>query len=495
PSLRVVAALPQRPQVGAALTVAEADRPAGSRRRRDLGALMLRSDVLAAATACALSAMTVIWLAARPEANLSHLAFVPLSGAAVVVALACRGAYSTSHRLSPGIADELLSLTTGSALAGLVLLAAGSVGPLAGRIPPVEVAVTVGASMVLVPAFRALALAMAAGDRSRVARVVVVGSGKVAGQLATRLARSPLVELVGTVDDDPAGGADVIGAVDDLPQLCRALDVDRVVIAFSRRHPSRSAELVLALREVVAVDVVVRYFELAGWESRLHDVAGLSLLNLGGSPGRLARAAKRGIDLAVAITGLVLLGPLMVVIALGVWAETGEPILFRQARVGRGGRLFRILKFRTMVQPGPPGTTGRTAGRPGKPTLVAAPRRRTPLDPPDPSRVTGIGQLLRRTGLDELPQLLNVLRGEMSLVGPRPFIPEECTVLLGWAHRRFDVRPGMTGMWQVCGQHEVSLDELCRLDVQYATSWSIRTDLRILARTPTRILHGSAPGR
>ncbi|MGH8989891.1 MAG: sugar transferase, partial [Acidimicrobiales bacterium] len=118
---------------------------------------------------------------------------------------------------------------------------------------------------------------------------------------------------------------------------------------------------------------------------------------------------------------------------------------------------------------------------------------RTPLDTaPDVSRITRSGAILRRLGLDELPQLLNVLRGDMSLVGPRPFIPEECESLHGSVERRFDVRPGMTGMWQVCGQHEVGFEELCRLDVQYATSWSLRGDLRILARTPGRLLRGSS---
>jgi lipopolysaccharide/colanic/teichoic acid biosynthesis glycosyltransferase len=121
---------------------------------------------------------------------------------------------------------------------------------------------------------------------------------------------------------------------------------------------------------------------------------------------------------------------------------------------------------------------------------------RTPLEAvPDPDRITGLGRVLRRTGLDELPQLVNVLRGEMSVVGPRPFVPEECAALDGWARCRFDVRPGLTGMWQVCGQHELSMDELCRLDVQYATTWTMRSDLRILARTPGRLLRGSAEGR
>ncbi len=489
PSLRVVDTA-DGPWAHEPLVTAPAPTPAPPaalaaprRVRRSLARLFFTSDLAAVTTAAAATALLAF--AQPPVGGATHpsfrsLAFLPVAVVVTLAVLALRGSYTGARRrLAPGVADDLLSLVTAICTAGLVLLAAGSAGPLRGRMPLLGVALVVGASLVLVPAFRAMAVALVAADRRRVSRVIVVGSGKVAGDLARRLDRSPLVEVVGTVDDDPATPHDVLGPVDDLPALCRVADADRVVIAFSRRHPSRSAELVLALRDVVQVDVVVRYFELAGWESRLHDVAGLSLLNLGGKAGRLSGAAKRLLDLAVATSLLLVLSPLLLVIAAGVALESGRPVLFRQRRVGRDRRPFTIFKFRTM------------RGRP----LAVAGTPRTLFDVPDPSLVTATGRLLRRTGLDELPQLINVLRGEMSLVGPRPFVAEECADLHGWALRRFDVRPGLTGMWQVCGQHEVSFDELCRLDVQYATSWSLRTDLRILARTPSRLLHGSAPGR
>jgi lipopolysaccharide/colanic/teichoic acid biosynthesis glycosyltransferase len=105
-------------------------------------------------------------------------------------------------------------------------------------------------------------------------------------------------------------------------------------------------------------------------------------------------------------------------------------------------------------------------------------------------RVTRLGRLLRRSGLDELPQLLNVLAGDMSLVGPRPFVPQECGALPDWVQRRFAIRPGLTGLWQVCGQHDLRFEELCRLDCQYVNTWSFKGDLRILARTPGRLLRG-----
>jgi lipopolysaccharide/colanic/teichoic acid biosynthesis glycosyltransferase len=156
------------------------------------------------------------------------------------------------------------------------------------------------------------------------------------------------------------------------------------------------------------------------------------------------------------------------------------PVFFKQARLGRDRRPFEILKLRTMRQPGPSESELGSRGVPG-------PLANLPDVAP---RVTRAGRVLRRLGIDELPQLLNVLRGDMSLVGPRPFVPEECAVLPEWVGRRFDIRPGMTGLWQVCGQHDLRFEELCRLDCQYVASWSFAADIRILARTPGRLVRG-----
>ncbi|HVX22209.1 MAG TPA: exopolysaccharide biosynthesis polyprenyl glycosylphosphotransferase [Acidimicrobiales bacterium] len=494
--------------------------PAHRGRRWPLYLLVLASDAMATASACAIAALAVPWSAGPTD----HLVFAVVGLSVVLGVLIARGVYAQARlQIAPGVADGIVALAAGLLVAGVCLLALSAVGPLAPRIPASQVGTLIGLSIVLVPTFRAAALGMA-HTAARTRRVLVVGSGQVAGDLARQLGRSRLVDVVGIVDDQPADGHAVVGTVDDLPNLCRRLNVDRVVIAFSRRHPSTSAEVLLALEGNVDVDVVVRYYQLAGWASRLHDVAGLSLLSLGRRPRPAAAACKRSFDIVTAAVLLVVLSPLLVAVAAAVKATSPGPVFFRQVRVGRHQRRFRITKFRTMTvgaDPGPgphddggggglsSGSDGRSldgsggpspdGGGTGAPAAAAGDRGadlRTPLSTvPDRQRMTRVGHLLRRSAIDELPQLFNVLAGHMSVVGPRPFVPDECDGLSGWAERRFDVRPGMTGLWQVCGQHELSFEELCRLDVQYATSWSLRTDARILARTPARLVRGSAPGR
>lgn len=483
-------------------------------RRNHVRRLMLLADVGGAAMAAA-ATVSVLSLARATGDVGDRLVLLVAVFTAVTGVSWVRGA--RHRRIAPRVADDLGSIVLSVGVAGLCLLALRSVPALGHAIRPTSIGVALAAAAVCVPAAREVGVVLAARNPANVARVVVVGSGFIAGYLAARLSRSALVQVLGTVDDRPSNGQRVLGTFEELPRLCAALHVDRVVIAFSERHPARTAEVVHAVRSIAEVDVVVRFFEVTGWDSRLTDVTGLPLLSLGSPPGWAERAAKRAVDVLVSSVSLALLSPLLVAVALAVRAESGAPVLFRQERVGRDQRPFRILKFRTMrtaaairttwahpdVRRDVPealsplsavGAVGPLAGR-GEGGGHPAPFR-TPFDTvPDPARITRVGSILRRTGIDELPQLINVLRGEMSLVGPRPFISEECEGLSGPVARRFDVRPGMTGMWQVCGQHELTFEELVRLDVQYATSWSLRSDLRILARTPGRLLRGSAPGR
>lgn len=463
-------------------------------RRRGLNAghrvqlAIVLGDSLGAAGACSLAAFAEPWLAAGGS-PWARCRFALAALVATVAVLLLSGA-SARRRVAPRVADDLAGLLAALGIAAVALVALHGLGPFARWAPPVETALWLGTAAVAVPAARGAALWVASRSRANVTRVVIVGAGAIANDLSRRLARSSLVEVVGLVDDPaPDGGPPAarasrvrrLGRVEDLPRICAAQRVDRVVVAFSGRHPARSAEVLQRLRGAVDIDVVVRYYELANWESRLSDVTGLSLLCVGHAAGPVAAAVKRCLDVAAAALGLALLAPLFLAVAAAVRLESRGPAFFRQTRVGRRHAAFRIVKFRTMeAEHGAP----------------AALRPRTPLDAtPDHARVTRVGRFLRRTGIDELPQLLNVVRGEMSLVGPRPFVPEECAGLDGLVERRFDVRPGITGMWQVCGQHEVTFEELCRLDVQYATSWSLRGDLRILARTPGRLVRGSAPGR
>jgi lipopolysaccharide/colanic/teichoic acid biosynthesis glycosyltransferase len=190
---------------------------------------------------------------------------------------------------------------------------------------------------------------------------------------------------------------------------------------------------------------------------------------------RNAAAAKRAFDVAVALLALVVLLPLLVLVALSIKLDSRGPVLFVQRRVGRGGRLFRLYKFRTMHR--------------GAPLLVgedgAIVKQR--VDP----RVTRLGRILRRLSLDEAPQLVNVLRGEMSVVGPRPLVPAEAATLSDRAQlRRSAVRPGITGPWQVSGRSQIPLAQMLELDELYIAGWSIARDVRILLATLPAVLSG-----
>jgi lipopolysaccharide/colanic/teichoic acid biosynthesis glycosyltransferase len=191
---------------------------------------------------------------------------------------------------------------------------------------------------------------------------------------------------------------------------------------------------------------------------------------------------KRAIDVAGSLAGIILLSPLLALIALAVTLDSRGPIIFRQQRVGKGGELFTCLKFRTMKHKCDESIHRQAIERLMAGERLSADDRAAYKLDQDP-RVTRVGSLLRRTSLDELPQLFNVLRGEMSLVGPRPAIPYELESYKDWHHARYSVKPGITGLWQVRGRGALTFDEMLRLDVDYANSWSVGTDIRLLLQT------------
>ena len=196
--------------------------------------------------------------------------------------------------------------------------------------------------------------------------------------------------------------------------------------------------------------------------------------------GVAARAAKRALDLLGAAVGLVVIAPFALVIAATVKLDSPGPVLFRQRRIGRDGRRFGVIKFRTMVVD--------AEGR--RPALLAHSRDPGWLHLDHDPRVTRIGRLLRRSSLDELPQLWNVLRGDMSLVGPRPLIEDEGAGVPEWAQARTEVRPGLTGPWQVMGRTKLSFEEMLVLDWAYAVTHSFWGDVRLLALTVPALLGG-----
>jgi len=265
-----------------------------------------------------------------------------------------------------------------------------------------------------------------------------------------------------------------------LRELVDAHDAHRLILA----PDATDSDAVLdAIREAkalgVKISLVPRFSEVLGSSlvyDDLHGVPVLAVRRFGLS--RSSKILKRAFDLLVAGVGIAATAPLLVVAAIAIKLDSSGPLLFRQTRVGRGDQPFQIFKFRTMVR--------------GADELRAELEHLNEADglfkiAQDP-RVTRIGRWLRRTSLDELPQLFNVLRGEMSVVGPRPLVIEDDRLILGWHRQRLDITPGMTGHWQVLGSSRVPLQEMVAIDYLYVVNWSLWSDLKYLLQTVPYVL-------
>jgi exopolysaccharide biosynthesis polyprenyl glycosylphosphotransferase len=331
-------------------------------------------------------------------------------------------------------------------------------------------------------------------------RVVLVGSGFVADRVARLAARHPerrMVVIGAVAEADAPGspnGIPRLGSLDDLPDVLERHDIDRVVVGFTRESDDTMlGRLRVCVSRGVEVDIVPRFFDLVGPHPRSQQLGGMTLLEVPGlGLNRSQRVVKRTTDVVGAAAILMILSPLVLIVAACVAIADGTPVLFRQTRVGQHGRSFEILKFRTMRRDADDRGIARLAaamdagdadlGDAGVASVVRT------LKADSESRVTRLGAFLRRTSLDELPQFWNVLRGDMSLVGPRPLRPFEAANLAEWQLARQDLRPGLTGLWQVLGRSEVEWDERMQLDYDYVSHWSLVADLRILARTPPAVL-------
>jgi exopolysaccharide biosynthesis polyprenyl glycosylphosphotransferase len=319
-------------------------------------------------------------------------------------------------------------------------------------------------------------------------RVLIIGAGKVGQELAQRVTAGGEWTLVGYLDDDPAklgetfAGAAVLGPTELATRLIAQHRVDEVIFALPLRAHRSLEALVVALRNMpVRVRVVPDLFDLALFRATIEDFDGIPVIGLrDGALDPANRLVKRVVDLVCAGIALVLAAPLMLVIALIIRLDSAGPALFRQQRVGENGKLFTIYKFRSMRAD----ADARQAAGP-RPEGLQPPEKR-----PDDPRVTRVGRFLRRTSLDELPQLVNVLRGDMSLVGPRPELPWLVERYEAWQRRRFAVPPGMTGWWQVNGRSDRPMHLHTDDDLYYIQNYSPLLDLRILWRTIGVVLRG-----
>ena len=348
-------------------------------------------------------------------------------------------------------------------------------------------------TLVCVIAMRSIARSLARRHPAYIQRAIVVGAGDVGQLIARKVLQHPEygIKLVGFADADPRelrgdlGGIEVIGTPDEIVDLVEHTEADRVIFAFSEDRQEDVLELVRALRKQddVQIDIVPRLFEAVSPTADVYTIEGLPLV--GAAPARIPRSSrllKRLLDIVGAIALLALTAPLLLVLALLVRRDSPGPALFRQPRLGYGMHEFTLLKFRTMREETDDGPHREYLKEIMTPTAAPEASSLYKLDRSD--AVTGVGRWLRRTSLDELPQLLNVLWGDMSLVGPRPAIPYELELYAPHHFERFLVPAGLTGLWQVEARAHSTFREALDLDVTYARSWSLGLDLRLLLRTP-----------
>jgi exopolysaccharide biosynthesis polyprenyl glycosylphosphotransferase len=320
-------------------------------------------------------------------------------------------------------------------------------------------------------------------------RCLVLGDATIAARLEQKfsMSYSMRVDMVGRVpfDAEPLGaatdGPQVLGTIRTLPLVIETHEIERVIVA---PGSATSEEMLAAIRRIKAhgpkVSVVPRLLDVVGSSVEFDDVDGITLLGLRGfGLSKSSKLMKRGLDMAGALAVLAVIGPLLAMLALTVKLTSPGPVFFRQRRIGRDGVPFQMLKFRTMVD-------GADAQKAKLAELNEAADGLFKIS--DDPRLTSVGRFLRRASLDELPQLLNVLRGEMSLVGPRPLVLDEDRNIKGWERQRLNVAPGMTGFWQILGSSRVPRDEMVKIDYLYGANWSLWLDVKILLRTVPHVL-------
>lgn len=329
---------------------------------------------------------------------------------------------------------------------------------------------------------RAIALRSAPAERC-----LLIGDRGAAKTVESKLASHHGIkaDLVAHIDpaDVVAWSADAYSAprLSEIRDLAQSLDVQRAIVTPDSVEADKMLDLICTLEAVgVKVSVLPRLLEVVGSSVEFDDLHGVTVMGVKRfALTRSSTTVKRAFDLLGASIGLLAVAPLMIAIALAVKLDGGGPIFFRQRRVGRHGKHFGLLKFRTMV--------------PGADALKDSLRDRNEAQDglfkiADDPRVTRVGRVLRKTALDELPQLFNILYGEMSLVGPRPLVLDEDRNVKGWYRRRLDLMPGLTGPWQILGPARVPLREMGAIDYLYVANWSLWGDIKILLRTVPHVL-------
>ncbi|MBS1879808.1 MAG: sugar transferase [Actinobacteria bacterium] len=458
---------------------------AGESRRR--GSQLRRLLALGDWSALIVSLIAVTAISAATD--VATLFWALLFSPAWLIVVKLQGLYDKDHRrIRHSTLDELPSLVSASVLGTLVLdglLALSPVGPLD---PLSAISVGVGA---LVGSFCLRGVLRFLWHRlTPPALGVVVGPASAADLIARRVSTHPetRLALVGYLTDGNGPAArelPLLGSIADISRVAREQVIERVVVTGQEMGELAAERLIEECKaEGLALTFLPQHYGLLGPGIELNRLAELPVLDFRFSdPSRSTQAMKRGMDLFVSFFCLLLLSPLLLAISIWILLDSGRPVLFRQRRAGQDGVPFTMLKFRTMV----------TGAEEMLPELIDLESLEEPaFKIRDDPRVTRSGHALRRTSLDELPQLINVLRGQMSLVGPRP---EEERVVALYDERqrgRLAVKPGMTGPMQVYGRSDLTFEERLAMERDYLDNLSVLTDLAILMRTPRAMIRGDS---
>ena len=436
--------------------------------------------LLAGADLTAATSAFVIAIAVLGADSLGLLTIVAIAMVIPVCKLA--GLYDRDeHLLHKRTLDEAPAIFAVATLYTLLAFLAGEM-IVEGTFGREQAAVLWGMLFVLMLVGRALAR-RTAGSLVAEERCVILGNAEAASWLSTKLERclGSSTEVVGRValnpDDTSVDGLPMLGDFDDLEGLLVEHDIDRALIAPGTGDPDlRLLHVIRVVKRFgVRISVLPRLFEVVGSAYEFDEVEGATLLGV--RRHGLSRSSwliKRSFDLVGSSLILLLLAPLMAMIALAVKLDSRGPVFFRQRRVGREDTIFEVYKFRTMMD-------GAEAQKEALSHRNEAGGGLFKIE--DDPRITPAGRFLRRTSLDELPQLLNVLRGDMSLVGPRPLVIDEDRLIEGTLRHRLLVPPGVTGLWQIFGSARIPLNEMIKIDYLYGANWSLWLDIKILLRT------------
>ncbi len=466
----------------------------GDVRARSLRRLLLAGDVLALCVAFLVTRL------AFGDLALGDLAILALSVPVwVLLAYAHRLYHLDSYRADYGASDEIgpvLQMTTLWSWSILIVLA----------LLPFEVGVTKVAffwllALILTMSLRSAARAYARRQVWYLQNALIVGPDDEATEILQKIMRHPEwgINVVACVAGTGSGFAParanrlldfvpVLGGAIDIAELVERLDVDRVMLTPALSESRTRVEVVWELSELgIHVDLVPSWSDVVGTRFEVNQMEGLPVLTM--PRPRLMRSSlrlKRGLDLLIGTLTLIALAPVYAICAIAIKLDSPGPVLFRQRRIGRDDQAFEVFKFRSMYE-----DADSRKDEVASLNFHGGGNDNGMFKVREDPRITRVGAFLRRYSLDEMPQLFNILRGEMSFVGPRPLIETEDRQIEGRFRRRLSLAPGLTGLWQAHGRSDIPFEQMVNLDYLYVTNWSLWLDVKLVIRTVSAVLRGN----